>query len=68
MLKGGVSHSPDHACCLSWRANYIEAANARMAKAGFDVSEIRTGRKPGTRVFTVRDAPAKVPTIVIGAA
>ncbi len=68
MLKGGVSDGPDHVWGLSWRANDIEAANARMARAGFDVSEIRTGRKPGTRVFTVRDAPAKVPTIVIGAA
>lgn len=67
-LKGGVSDAPDSVWGLSWRADDIDAANARMAADGFDVSEVRTGRKPGTRVFTVRDAPAKVPTIVIGAA
>ena len=27
-----------------------------MAAAGLDVSELRKGRKPGTSVFTVRDA------------
>lgn len=67
-LKGGVSDGPDAPWGLSWRVPDIDAANARMKTAGFDVSEVRTGRKPGTRVFTVRDAPAKVPTLVLGAA
>lgn len=67
-LKGGVSDGPDHAWGLSWRVPDIDAANARMKAAGFDVSEVRAGRKPGTRVFTVREAPARVPTLVIGAA
>jgi hypothetical protein len=44
-----------------------EAARARMAAAGFDVSEVRAGRKPGTHVFTVRDAPAGVPTLMLSA-
>ena len=30
-----------------------------MAAAGFDVSEVRKGRKPGTSVFTVRDAAGR---------
>lgn len=67
-LKGGVSDGPDHPWGLSWRVPDVDAANARMKSAGFDVSDVRTGRKPGTRVFTVRDAPAKVPTLVIGTA
>lgn len=67
-LKAGVSDEPDAPWGLSWRAPDVAAANARMAAAGFDVSEVRDGRKPGTRVFTVRDAPAKVPTLIIGAA
>jgi hypothetical protein len=33
--------------------------------AGFDVSELRDGRKPGTRVFTVRDGSCGVPTLMI---
>jgi acetylornithine deacetylase/succinyl-diaminopimelate desuccinylase-like protein len=40
---------------------------ARLAAAGFDVSEVRQGRKPGTKVFTVRDAPGGVPTLMLSA-
>lgn len=56
---------PDRWGGLAWRVDDPDAAAARIAAAGFDVSEVRTGRKPGTRVFTVRDAPAGVPTIMI---
>jgi catechol 2,3-dioxygenase-like lactoylglutathione lyase family enzyme len=65
-LKNADPNAPDKLWGVSWRVNDIAAANARMSKAGFNVSEIRTGRKPGTEVFTVRDAPAGVPTLVIG--
>lgn len=65
-LKAGVSDGPDSLWGLSWRVPDVAAARARMAAAGIDVSEVRTGRKPGTRVFTVKGAPAGVPTLVIG--
>lgn len=65
-LKGGVSDGPDEIWGLSWRTPDVTAAHARMAAAGFNVSETRKGRKPGTAVFTVRDAPAGVPTLIIG--
>ena len=39
---------------LSWRVADIDATRARLVSAGVDVSEVRTGRKPGTRVLTVR--------------
>jgi catechol 2,3-dioxygenase-like lactoylglutathione lyase family enzyme len=51
---------------LSWRAADIEALHARLVGARVNVSEIRVGRKPGTRVFTVRDRTRHVPTLVIG--
>lgn len=66
-LKKGLSDAPDRVWGLSWRAPDIAAAHARLSNAGVNVSEIRTGRKPGTRVFTVRDHTAMVPTLVIGA-
>jgi catechol 2,3-dioxygenase-like lactoylglutathione lyase family enzyme len=50
---------------LSWRVDDAQAAHARMKVAGFDVSDVRKGRKPGTEVFTVRDAPAGVPTLMV---
>lgn len=65
-LKAGVSAGPDGIWGLSWRVANIEAAHDRMAAQKVEVSEIRKGRKPGTRVFTVKGAPAGVPTIVIG--
>jgi catechol 2,3-dioxygenase-like lactoylglutathione lyase family enzyme len=57
--------APDRFGGLAWRVSDPDAAPARLAAAGFDVSEVRTGRKPGTKVFTVRDAPGGVPTLMI---
>jgi catechol 2,3-dioxygenase-like lactoylglutathione lyase family enzyme len=66
-LKTPASDAPDRFGGLAWRVTDPEAAQARMAGAGFDVSEVRTGRKPGTKVFTVRDAPGGVPTLMLSA-
>lgn len=65
-LKAGISDKPDYLWGLSWRAAGLEAAHARLAAAGVEVSEIRTGRRPGTRVFTARDPALGVPTLVLG--
>ena len=35
--------------------------------AGFDVSEVRAGRKPGTKVFTVRSGVVGAPTLMLSA-
>jgi len=59
--------APDRSGGLAWRVADPHAAQARIAAAGFDVSEVRVGRKPGTHVFTVRNAPAGVPTILLSA-
>src|SRR5918994_2151622 len=65
-LKKGVSDGPDHLWGLSWRAADIAKANARLKSAGVDVSPVRTGRRPGTEVFSVNSHTEGVPTIVIG--
>jgi catechol 2,3-dioxygenase-like lactoylglutathione lyase family enzyme len=65
-LKKGVSDGPDHAWGLSWRVPDIAAMQARLAATGVNVSAVRSGRKPGTQVFTVRDRNANVPTIILG--
>lgn len=57
--------APDRFGGLAWQVTDPDAAQARIAAAGFDVSEVRTGRKPGTKVFTVRDAPGGVPTLML---
>jgi catechol 2,3-dioxygenase-like lactoylglutathione lyase family enzyme len=50
---------------LSWRVADIDATRARLASAGIDVSEVRTGRKPGTRVATVRNGTCGIPTLLV---
>lgn len=50
---------------LSWRVADADAECERLAGAGLNVSEVRTGTKPGTRVFTVRDKTCGVPTLMI---
>jgi hypothetical protein len=50
---------------LSWRVADIDAARARLAAAGLDVSEVRGGRKPGTRVMSVRDGTCGINTLLL---
>jgi catechol 2,3-dioxygenase-like lactoylglutathione lyase family enzyme len=67
-LKDEPNDDPDSLWGLTWRVADIDAAHARMTAAGLNLSDIRDGRKPGTRVCTVRDAPAGVPTLILGVA
>jgi len=66
-LKAAVSDGPDRLWGLSWRVSDIAKAHARLRAAGVEVSDIRTGRRPHTQVFTARSHTAGVPTLVIGA-
>lgn len=64
-LKTPVSDAPDRFGGLAWRVSDPEAVQARLAAAGFDVSEVRIGRKPGTKVFTVRAGVIGAPALMI---
>jgi len=57
--------APDSIWGLTWAVDDLPAAHARLIEAGFDVSDLRTGRKPGSSVFTVRDGTLGVPTLFI---
>jgi catechol 2,3-dioxygenase-like lactoylglutathione lyase family enzyme len=61
-----VSDAPDAFSGLALRAADMDAEHARLAAAGLPVSEMRKGRKPGTRIFTLRAPAALVPTVFIG--
>lgn len=56
---------PDEFGGLAWRAADLDAVRERLIAAGSEVSEIRTGRKPGTRVATLRDRGLGTPTLLI---
>lgn len=64
-LQRPVSDDPDRFGGLAWQVDDIDAAHARIASAGFDISDVKTGRKPGTRVFTIRSGIASAPDLVI---
>ena len=57
--------SQDRLRGLCWRVADMDATHARLAQAGVDVSEVRNGRKPGTRVMTVRSGTCGVPTLLV---
>jgi catechol 2,3-dioxygenase-like lactoylglutathione lyase family enzyme len=50
---------------LSWRVADIDATSARLVAAGIDVSEVRAGRKPGTRVMSVRGGTCGIHTLLL---
>jgi catechol 2,3-dioxygenase-like lactoylglutathione lyase family enzyme len=65
-LSGAVGRAgTDRLWGLSWRVPNADAARARLAEAGVAVSEVRPGRKPGTRVLSVSDGTCGVPTLLI---
>lgn len=64
----GETHDPladDSMWGLTWETDDLEAAHARLSAADVDLSEIRTGRKPGSQVFTLRNRTQGIPTLFI---
>lgn len=62
---GSLAGAQDRLGGMSWRVPDITAAYTRLANAGLDVSEVRQGLKPGSKVFSVRDRTCGTPTLVI---
>jgi hypothetical protein len=67
-LDAETSDSRDSFFGAAWRVGDVDAARARLAAAGFDVSDVRAGHKPGTRVCTVRGGVCGVATLLLGPA
>ena len=61
----GADLAHDKLWGLSWRVADIAATRARLVSAGVDVSEVRAGRKPGTRVVSVRDGTCGIHTLLL---
>jgi catechol 2,3-dioxygenase-like lactoylglutathione lyase family enzyme len=61
----GADQTHDRLWGLSWRVADIDATRARLVAAGLDVSEVRIGRKPGTRVVSVRDGTCGIHTLLV---
>ncbi len=63
--RGAEPAAQDMLWGLSWRVDDIDVARSRLLAARLDISEVRAGRKPGTRIATVRDGSCGVPTILL---
>jgi catechol 2,3-dioxygenase-like lactoylglutathione lyase family enzyme len=57
--------SADDLWGVAYRVADADAARERLGREGFDVSEVRRGRKPDTRVFTVRAETHGVATLCL---
>jgi catechol 2,3-dioxygenase-like lactoylglutathione lyase family enzyme len=66
-ISAGVGNQPDKLWGLSWRVPDVEAAHARLEKASFALTPVRAGRRPGTRVFSVKDGALNTPTLILSA-
>jgi catechol 2,3-dioxygenase-like lactoylglutathione lyase family enzyme len=64
-ISQGVSQANDVPMGVTWKVGDIDVAHQRLLRAHVEVSEIRQGFKPGTRVFTVRSHTNKVPTLFL---
>lgn len=65
-LSKGVGQQPDRLWGLTWRVRDLQEAHRRMVQSGFAVSDIRAGRRAGSRVFSVREGTLGVPTLILG--
>lgn len=63
-VAGGDSRR-DRLWGLSWRVADIDATRARLLRAGLDVTEVRNGRKPGTRIMAVRNGTCGIQTVLL---
>lgn len=50
---------------LALKVADLEITHERLLKSGVDISDIREGRKPGTRVCTAKSHTLAIPTILI---
>jgi catechol 2,3-dioxygenase-like lactoylglutathione lyase family enzyme len=49
----------------AYRVEDLDACRSRLSAAGHTLSEVRDGRKPGTRVFTLRSGHHGMPTLYL---
>lgn len=63
-----ADEQPDHENAfwgIAYQCSDIGHCAARLAKVGVSLSEIRPGRKPGTRVATVKSHCLGIPTLLV---
>jgi catechol 2,3-dioxygenase-like lactoylglutathione lyase family enzyme len=67
-LDASEPSGPDSLYGLAFRVAAVAPAAERLRAAGFSPGAPRPGRKEGTHVFEVSDAPGGVPVLILGRA
>ncbi len=61
----GADQAHDKLWGLTWRVADIDATRERLAAAGLEATEVRIGRKPGTRVMSLRGGTCGIHTLLL---
>jgi catechol 2,3-dioxygenase-like lactoylglutathione lyase family enzyme len=61
----GADQTHDKLWGLTWRVADIEATRQRLIAAGIEATEVRFGRKPGTRVMSLRSGACGIHTLLL---
>jgi len=61
----GADRAHDKLWGLTWRVADIDAARERLIAAGIEATEVRVGRKPGTRVMSLRGGTCGIHTLLL---
>jgi catechol 2,3-dioxygenase-like lactoylglutathione lyase family enzyme len=61
----GGDQAHDKLWGLTWRVADIDAARERLIAAGIEATEVRIGRKPGTRVMSLRSGTCGIQTLLL---
>jgi catechol 2,3-dioxygenase-like lactoylglutathione lyase family enzyme len=65
VVASNKSPAQDELWGLALKSSKLEETHTRLLEVGVEVSDIREGRKPGTRVCTVKSHALGVPTLLI---
>ncbi|GAA4673220.1 VOC family protein [Gordonia humi] len=65
VVAGPAMAERDRFAGIAWLSADIDADRRNLVDAGLDAGDVRAGRKPGTRVCTVRDRAFGTPTLLI---
>jgi catechol 2,3-dioxygenase-like lactoylglutathione lyase family enzyme len=66
-LAKGISDQPDSLWGVAWRVHDAAITGERLKAAGLNTSDASKGRRPGSKVLTVRSETGDVPTILLSA-
>jgi catechol 2,3-dioxygenase-like lactoylglutathione lyase family enzyme len=61
----GADQAHDKLWGLTWRVADIDATRQRLIAAGIEATEVRIGRKPGTRVMSLRSGTCGIQTLIL---